>query len=153
MADLYHLGRILVPVDGSECSRFAAEHATRIAQALGGELILLHVVDSQVVDQLAQREDDGEPRVRDRLIENGRVYLQDVAKLAEARNVPHSEQIQEGDPCSVICDAAAAANVNLIVMGKMGRRGARRILVGSITRRVIECSDRAVLVVSAPPRD
>ena len=43
-------------------------------------------------------------------------------------------------------------DVDLIVMGKIGRRGARRILVGSITRGVIECSDRAVLVITGPPR-
>ena len=58
--------------------------------------------------------------------------------------------IAEGDPCAVICDTAGAQDVDLIVMGKIGRRGARRILMGSVTRRVIESSDRPVLVVGAP---
>ena len=151
MTDAYQISRVLVPVDGSEFSRYAAEHGVRLAQTHGAETIFLHVVDSEVVEQLAQRETDGELRARNRLFENGRVYLQDVARLADERKVPHREQIQEGDPCTVICEAADAAGADLIVMGKMGRRGARRILVGSITRGVIECCDRAVLVVSGPP--
>ena len=148
----YRARRILVPVDGSEFSRYAAEHAVRLARTHGSELIFLHVVDSQVVDALAQREGDGELGVRDRLFEKGRVYLQDVARLAEESHVPHREEVDEGDPCGVICDTAARADVDLIVMGRIGRRGARGILVGSITRRVIECCDRAVLVVPGPPK-
>jgi len=159
MSDAYRINRILVPVDGSEFSRHAAEHAVQLAQALGPaasagpptELIFLHVVDSQIVEQLAQQRRDGESEVRDRLFEQGRVYLRDVAQLAVAHAVPHTEDVQEGDPCAVICDTATARDVGLIVMGKIGRRGARRILVGSITRRFIECCDRAVLVVSGPP--
>jgi nucleotide-binding universal stress UspA family protein len=158
MTDAYHVTRILVPVDGSEFSRYAAEHAVRLAHALGPalaptqpQLIFLHVVDSQVVEQLAQQGGSGEREVRERLVEQGRIYLQDVARLAEEEHVPHREEVQEGDPCAVICDTATAVDANLIVMGKIGRRGARRIIVGSITRRVIECCDQAVLVISRPP--
>ncbi len=152
MNQVYRARRILVPVDGSEFSRYAAEEAVRLAQTYGSELIFLHVVDSQVVDALVQREGDGGLRVRDRLSENGRVYLQDVARMAEEYKLPHREEVSEGDPCAVICDTAARADVDLIVMGRIGRRGARSILVGSITRRVIECSDRAVLVIPGLPR-
>jgi nucleotide-binding universal stress UspA family protein len=152
MNQAYCARRILVPVDGSEFSRYAAEEAVRLAQTHGSEIIFLHVVDSQVVDALAHREGDGELGVRDRLVQNGRVYLQDVARLAEECKLPHREEVGEGDPCAVICDTAARADVDLIIMGRIGRRGARGILVGSITRRVIECCDRAVLVVPGPPR-
>jgi nucleotide-binding universal stress UspA family protein len=151
MHDAYPIRRILVPVDGSECSRYAAEHAVRLAQVHGAELLFLNVVDQQVVEEVAQRGHEGEPGVRGRLFENGQIYLQAVARLADGRHLAHREEVQEGDPSVVIAETAAAADVDLIVMGKIGRRGARRILVGSITRRVIECSDRAVLVITAPP--
>jgi nucleotide-binding universal stress UspA family protein len=151
MSDVYRVRCILVPVDGSEFSRHAAEHATRIAKTHGAEVIFLHVVDNQVVQALAQHESDGEARARERLFETGRVYLQDVTRLADEHAVAHRQDIEEGDPCTVICDTAARANADLIVMGRIGRRGARRILVGSITLRVIECCDRAVLVVTGPP--
>ena len=151
MTDPLQISRILVPVDGSDCSRHAAELAMRLAHAYGAELILLHAVDAQVVEELAQRETDDGQHIRDRLLENGRIYLRDIARVAEERGLAYRERVEEGDPCAVICEAAASAGADLIVMGKIGRRGARRILMGSITRRVIESTDRLVLIVSGPP--
>jgi nucleotide-binding universal stress UspA family protein len=142
----------MVPVDGSEFSRFAAEHAARVAQAYGAELILLHVVDEQVIEDLAQNANhDRALQVREQLRENGQMYLRDAARIADESHVAHREMIAEGDPCTVICDTATAQDVDLIVMGKIGRRGARRILMGSVTRRVIECTDKPVLVVGRRP--
>lgn len=151
MTDPIHIPHILVPVDGSEFSRYAAEHAVRLAQEYASEVIFLHVVDDQIAGQLAQWDpEDGKPRVRERLIEQGQTYLRDVARLAEGQGVAHREVISEGDPCAVICDTATRHGVRLIVMGKLGRRGARRILVGSITRRVIESTDLPILLVTQP---
>ena len=154
MNDSIRLDRILVPIDGSEFSRYAAEHAVRLAQEYGAEVVFLHVVDDQIVGQLAHWEPQaGEPLARERLVEQGQVYLRDVARLAEGHGVTHREVIGEGDPCAVICDNATQYGVGLIVMGKIGRRGLRRILVGSITRRVIESTELPVLIVAQPLRD
>ena len=147
------IARILVPVDGSEYSRHAAQHAVRIGQAYGAEVVFLHVVDDQLVSQLADLEADGRERARERLAAQGAVHLRDVAQLAEQYGLAHREQVAEGDPCAVIADMAVHLGVDLLVMGKIGRRGTRRILVGSVTRRVIESVDLPVLVVSAPPTD
>lgn len=148
MDDPYRIARILVPVDGSECSRHAAEHAVALAGVHGAEIVLLHVVDEQVVEELAQRGSDDGLRARERLLENGQVYLRDVARLATEHGVTHREEITEGDPCAAICDTADRVGADLVVMGRIGRRGARRILMGSITRRVIESGHVPVLVVS-----
>jgi nucleotide-binding universal stress UspA family protein len=154
MSDSIRLDRILVPTDGSEFSRYAAEHAVRLAQEYGAEVVFLHVVDDQIVGQLAHWEaHDGEAHARERLVEQGQIYLRDVARLAEGRGVAHREVIAEGDPCAVICDNATHYRVRLIVMGKIGRRGLRRILIGSITRRVIESTELPILIVTQPPRD
>ena len=118
MTESIHLDRILVPIDGSEFSRYAAEHAVRLAQEYGSEVVFLHVVDDQIVSQLAHWEpQDGEARARERLVEQGQVYLHDVARLAEGHGVAHREVIGEGDPCAVICDNATQYGVRLIVMG------------------------------------
>jgi len=144
------LRRLLVPVDGSEYSRHAAEHAIRIAQAYGAELLLLHVIDDQVLDQVAQRGEDRQ-RVCERLHDAGRGYLHDLGRHAASAGVAHREQIEIGDPAALICEVAARAQSDLVVIGKIGRRGARRIVMGSIARRVIEAAEIPVLVVSRPP--
>jgi nucleotide-binding universal stress UspA family protein len=152
MNDGLRIVQILVPIDGSENARDAAQYAVRLAQAFESQVTFLHVVSDTVVAELAQRETgDGERRARDRLVEQGRAYLHDVARLAEQRAVQHRETIGDGDPCAVICETAASIGADLIVMGKIGHHGARRILVGSIARRVIESSERPVLIVGVSP--
>ena len=154
MNRFYRLEHILVPVDGSEYSHYAAQHAVRIAQAHDADVIFLHVVDEQVVADLAQQvSDDGPLQARERLRENGQAYLRDCARLAEERQVQHREEIAEGDPAAVVCSTAVERHVDLIVMGKIGRRGARRIVMGSITRRVAESTDRPLLIVTGPPAE
>jgi len=152
MTDGIHIRRIMVAVDGSDVSRFATESAARVAEAYAAELILLHVVDEQVVEDLAQDHDPGRAnQAREQLRENGEIYLRDAGRIADAAGVKHRTMIATGDPCAVICDTAEAQDADLIVIGKIGRRGARRILMGSVTRRVIELTDRPVLVVGRPP--
>lgn len=152
MNQFYRLEHILVPVDGSEYSHYAAVHAVRIAQAHTADIIFLHVLDEQVVAQLGQQMDDDGPRqARERLRDSGATYLRDCTRLAEERGVRHREVIAEGDPAAVVCDTAAQNGVHLIVMGKLGRRGARRILMGSITRRVAESTECPLLIVTGPP--
>ncbi len=152
MPDGIRVLRIMVPVDGSEFSRFATEQAAQIAQAYAAELILLHVVDEQVAEDLAQGGNhERAQQVREQLRENGQMYLRDAARVAEEWHVVHRGLLAEGDPCAAICDTATAQHVDLIVMGKIGRRGARRILIGSIARRVIESTDKPVLLVGRRP--
>jgi nucleotide-binding universal stress UspA family protein len=51
-------------------------------------------------------------------------------------------------PDEVILDEAIRQKVNLIVMGKIGRKRHRRSLLGSVTERILEAADLPVLVVS-----
>ncbi len=155
MAEGWTIRRILTPIDGSEFSRYAAQQAIRLAQTHAAEVVFLHVVDDQTVAELAQWDGEGEAPageavVRSRLLDHGRTYLQAMARLAEEQGVAHREELREGDPCAAICDAARQLGADVTVVGRIGRRGARRILMGSITRRLIECSDRPVLVVTGP---
>ncbi|HUI26337.1 MAG TPA: universal stress protein [Candidatus Kryptonia bacterium] len=152
MTDGLRIARILVPVDGSEFSRHATDHAVRIALAYGAELVFVHAVDQQIVAELTTHESGDGPQIRDRLWESGRIYLRENGRVADAHHLTHREEIAEGDPCAVICDTAVRVGADLIVMGKIGRRGARRILMGSVTRRVAEATDRPVLIVTGPPR-
>jgi len=151
MPALYRIRRILVPVDGSEYSRYAAEHAVLLAAPHDAEVVFLHVVDEQLAAELASREPEDGQAARQRLLEHGNSCLQSVARLAAEHGVAHREEQAEGDPGAIICDVAVREQADAIVIGKIGRHGARRILMGSITRRVIESTDRPVLVVTGPP--
>ena len=66
--------------------------------------------------------------------------------LAHQTNLTLQQEIREGVPYEEIVALAAAINADLIVMGHVGRRGPRRILIASVTERVIEFAHCPVLV-------
>ena len=81
----------------------------------------------------------------------GRRYLDYLVRLAGASNVQAQQTIRQGTPYREIADLAREEKVDLIVIGRVGCRGARCALVGSVAERVIEYAHCPVLVVSQPP--
>lgn len=140
---------VLVPTDGSEHSVQAAQLAFRIVQMCGARLTLVYVVDTAVLSEIARFNDHQQAEVRQELYENGRHYLDHLESLARHANVAVQREIREGVPFEEIVAGAAEWGVDLIVMGHVGRRGPRRILIGSVTERVIEFAHCSVLVVRA----
>jgi nucleotide-binding universal stress UspA family protein len=64
-------------------------------------------------------------------------------------SIPITHLLDEGDPASVIVEAAQAQNCDLIVMGTHGRGGLNRLLMGSVTEKVLRNSTVPVLAVRA----
>ena len=67
--------------------------------------------------------------------------------MSEKAGVATRSLIAEGRPFEQIIGFAKSLDVDIIVMGTYGRRGAERILLGSVAERVIEYSQCPVLVV------
>ncbi len=140
---------ILAPIDGSENSVQAARLAFRVAKVCGAGVTLLYVVDTVVMDELRKFGQEHD-QVQAELRENGWRYLDYAAKLAEEAGVAVQTELREGEPYAEIVSLADSMGADLIVMGHVGRRGPRRILVGSVTERVIEFAHCPVLVAKAP---
>jgi len=140
--------KILVPVDGSAASLKAHRLALESAQAFGAEVILLYVVDSSALDEISRLSGRERPRLLHEMQESGMKLLLSLSREAEKRGLAARVDIQTGMPDEVIMDEANRHQVGLIVMGKIGRKGHRRSLLGSVTERVLEASDIPVLVVS-----
>lgn len=141
--------RILVPVDGSRYSLDAVCLASQMARFHGAELMILHVLDEFLIDQLARLGEKKSSReaIRDELKESAKGFLIDMQRQASQEAISSEIQIEEGVPHEIILQEAAVWRADLIVMGKLGRRGITKILLGSVAERVIEFSDIPVLVV------
>ena len=137
---------ILVPIDGSQNSVQASELAFRMAKLSGAHVTVLYVIDSAVLDEIARFSAQQRAEVREELHENGRQYLAYVEGLAQQENLTVQQEIREGIPYEEIVVLATAVGVDMIVMGHVGQRGPRRILIGSVTERVIEFAHCPVLV-------
>lgn len=140
--------KILVPIDGSAASLEAHRLALEAAAAFGAELILLYVVDSSALEEISRLSGRDRPRLLHDMQESGMKLLMSLSREAEKRGLAATVDIHTGMPDEVIMEEAGRLRVSLIVMGKIGRKGHRRSLLGSVTERVLEASDLPVMVVS-----
>ena len=128
------LSRMLVPLDGSQASKRAAEHAGIMASKTGAKVTLLYVQESSLF------------RMRPKLSEEiGRKVLSSVAD--QFKNVKLEQRLESGHPGKVITRLADVEDYDIIVMGSHGHGGARRLLLGSVTDHVLHYADQAVLIV------
>jgi len=140
--------KILVPVDGSRFSLAAACLAQRLARVHGAELRLIHVLDQTVMDQLARFSNEDPAALRAKLRGEAQAFISDLHCLVHQETITVPEVIiLEGVPHELILAEANRWGADLIVMGKLGRRGVAHILLGSVTERVLEFADIPVLVV------
>ncbi|MCW3998688.1 MAG: universal stress protein [Candidatus Bathyarchaeota archaeon] len=137
--------KILVPTDGSEHSIRAAEYAIGIAKNHDAQLMVVYVVDEVVIDKFSEIT---EREVVERELKiDGQRYTNYVLGLATEAGVKATAMVARGRPFEQIVNLAKGLNMDLIVMGTYGYRGAERILMGSVAERVIEYSSCPVLVV------
>jgi len=133
---------VLVPTDGSEGTRQAAEHAIDHADRFDAPLHVLYVVD----ERLNQTAGTGPAVALDVLEDAGRRAIDRVISQAEAADVDTIEgSVATGSPAQAILDYSDQNDIDLIVMGTHGRTGIDRYLLGSVTEKVVRLSDAPVL--------
>jgi len=137
--------KILIPIDGSDYSIRAAEFGISVAKLLKAEVTVIYVMDTIVLDQIGKVTEraDAERELKG----DGERYLKYIKSMAEKAGIRISALLAEGRPFEQIIHLAKGLHIDLIVMGTFGRRGAERILIGSVAERVIEYSTCPVLVV------
>ncbi len=132
--------RILVPLDISERPHTILEPAVDLAEAMGAELILLHVMATKSavgipVGHLPGREDIA------------RAYLEGIAEhLRETSIVIHSRVVQQTTPVRAILDVIREERVDLIALTTDGHAGLKRALLGSVSESVLRDSHTPVLL-------
>lgn len=136
--------KILITTDGSDYSVRAAELGISIAKLLNSEITVIYVIDTIVLDQISKAQ---RGTVEKEFQEDGHRYVNYIVNLAEKQGVKATAIVTKGQPFEVIVKTAKSLGMNLIVMGTYGRRGTERILLGSVTERVLEYATCPLLVV------
>jgi nucleotide-binding universal stress UspA family protein len=138
---MYH--DVLIPTDGSDAADAAVAHAIDHAVRYDATLHVLHVVDSVAVPPTPNG-----GRVLEALEQQGRAAIKRVAQRAGDAGVDTVESaVASGPPHTSILDYVDEHGVDLVVMGTHGRRGLDRVLIGSVTERVVRLADVPVLTV------
>ena len=138
---------ILVPTDGSQPSNSAGKLAIQLALTHHATLTFIYVIDDSVVDKLTVSLGEKKEKIIRDLRYSGQKYLDYLVYLTHNTNLKSTQIICQGVPWNEISRLARKENVDLIVMGQIGRSGSRRLLIGPVAERVIEISPCPVLVV------
>jgi nucleotide-binding universal stress UspA family protein len=143
--------RILVATDGSTLSKKAVSSALALAATCGAELIAL-----KVVPRYPQAYFEGSiplsaeeiSRVEKQWTESAQAQLAAIEKTAKAKTVSIKTLTVKSDVVSdAIIAAAKKHKADLIVMASHGRKGIKRLLLGSETQQVLTHSHIPVLVL------
>lgn len=143
--------KILVATDGSTLSRKAVESAISLAATLGAGLVALKVVprypQSYFEGGLALQADEVS-RVEAQWALDGQAIVDAIEKTAATKGVKTTAVTAKSDLVSeAIIATAKKEKCDLIVMASHGRRGIKRMLLGSETQLVLTHSHIPVLVL------
>lgn len=143
--------RILVATDGSTLSKKAVTSAIDLAASCGAELLALKVVPrypQAYFEGSIPLSNDDMLRVEKQWTESAQTQLAAVAKAATAKAVHAKVLTVKSDVVSdAIIATAKKHKVGLIVMASHGRKGIKRLLLGSETQQVLTHSLIPVLVL------
>jgi len=144
---------ILIATDGSELAARGLEHGLALAKIVKAAVTIVTVTDNQLPSayEVAFNARRGmNPLEEHRAAEDeaARKILQAAAAKAEAAGVEaRTIHVAERHPAEGIVEAAREHKADLIVMSSHGRRGVRRLMLGSQTAEVVTSTTIPVLVV------
>ena len=135
---------ILIAIDGSPPGARALQRGFELAGELGGQVRIVHVVDTAT----ALRPELGvyDNRLLDELRQQGQELLASAAAQAPAP-IATTTTLLEGDPADTIVSAAAEWDADMIVLGSDSRGRLAHFLLGSTADSVIRRSPCPVLTV------
>jgi nucleotide-binding universal stress UspA family protein len=138
-------GKIITGVDGSANSLRALEQALQLSKQFSSELVVVYVVHIPVTSY--SYDVLGSLSIFGKLEEEGKASLAKCAEVASQAGVPIRTILLNGDPAQGILDTAAKEGADLVIVGSRGTGTLERLLMGSVSERVVRFSKCPVLVV------
>lgn len=138
--------KILVSVDGSDNSNRALLEAKMMGQCTGADVDILNVIKYQKVRPFISLNDESIQSMDDLKI-LGEKILNDAEKLFDDFPGNVNLKLRTGNPADVIMKEAKEGDYDLIVMGNRGLGTFSRTLMGSVSSKVLNHSNRNILIV------
>jgi|BEDMetMinimDraft_2_1075160.scaffolds.fasta_scaffold01152_5 nucleotide-binding universal stress UspA family protein len=136
---------ILVAYDGSDPAKRALNAALELAVKFNSEVDVVHVVDTLVLAA------NGVSPIPDEVVrsmyEKARAIVEEAVSVASGKGIKAKAVTLDGDPASTILDYSTKNKVDLIVAGSRGLSTLKRIMLGSVSTRLVTDAKIPVLVV------
>jgi len=137
--------RIIAPIDGSEEAKNAARKALFLAKHLGVDVTALYIVDTSLLAKFPAPEDITTFDIDKYLEKEGLDALDNIEAMGNKMGVAVNKKMVNGTPDQEIIKAAHKND--LIVMGSKGMTALDRILIGSVSEKVMHHALCPVLIV------
>ena len=137
------IGKIILPVDGSEHAGRAARYAVELAGLTGARILLIHChrpfpailgepYFQKAVSSILMKSDE---------------LLEPYRQILKSSQVKFEDRILEGPAGNAICEVAEIEKCDMIVMGSRGHTHLEGLFLGSVTHRVLHAAPCPVLVI------
>jgi nucleotide-binding universal stress UspA family protein len=138
----------LIPVDGSPMAQKAVEKAVGLAQAFASDVTLIYVIDPFPFTGLGSDFGYGQAEYLSAASAEADKATQSAQQVLRAGGVRAETMVVKAHSTwRGILDAATQVGADLIVMGSHGRHGLEKLVLGSVTQRVLSHSHLPVFVV------
>lgn len=148
-SELYQ--RILIATDGSEPNKKAVTYGVELARLSGAKVNVAYVVDTAAFASVPM--DAGWEMMYELLQKEGNEAIQQIVDDAKASGIDIEGSLLEGHPSHEIIEFAQNNEIDVIVLGTLGKGGLDRFLLGSVAEKVTRNSKVPVLVVRGNPKE
>jgi nucleotide-binding universal stress UspA family protein len=139
--------KLLLATDGSPFSEGAIREAIRLAKRCSSKLSVLSVIETNPEYETIA------PQLLERAEKSAQEHLSSVKERAKKEGVDCTTSILEGENSfNYISNEAAKNRISMIIMGRRGKTGLKRLVMGSTTARVIGHAPCNVLVIPRAAR-
>ncbi|MCK4652308.1 MAG: universal stress protein [Methanosarcinales archaeon] len=137
--------KILVATDGSANTARAIKYGIELARIADADVCAVYVLDTSACASMPM--DAAWTSLYELLRAEGNEALKYVEEKCEQSSVPFEGVVLDGHPAHEIVDYANENEIDLIVMGTLGKTGLDRILLGSIASTVAHTSSVPVMII------
>ena len=142
-ANSLRFGKILVPIDFSECSMKGLAYAKALARQFNSKLILLNSVHFQYYVSSDEYARYDLPRLMQWTEKSAREQMRDLVSKTDWGRIKVESSLQIGHPGQQICARAETESADLIVTSTHGTTGFKHVLLGSTAEYVVPCTVRS----------
>jgi len=140
------LNKILLATDFSSVSTIVLAHAVAVARRYKSKLYVAHVIPPDTYTSVP-------PEILQQAVKETRQHahheMSSLLRLGGLRGLRHQAMVEEGDVADVLLRLTQEHAIDLLVIGTRGRRGVKRLLLGSVAEKVFRQARCPVLIV--PP--
>lgn len=143
--------RVLIGVDDSDVTPTVVAWARHVCAHFGADAMLLHVVDSDLIDaiSIAGRRTEVR-RARERLRTDAARWLSQHADVLREAGIHVTADVTFGDPASKLLVRSTPPRADLVLIGRRGAGHIQRAILGGLADRVIRLGTSPTFVVPEP---